>query len=171
MQTTWPLGYVLTTSLCRPLGHLVMFYPPLYADHLVVQTTSLCRPLGHLIILESIALSRYPSNACTPPQISQGFIYRGDDGEASPQTLQLPPKHSSFPPNTPAPPPPPPKHSSSPPPPKKNFSVIMNNHIPPPLSSYNISSSISSLKVVVYPSYNDIHDIFLSEISSQRSRH
>ena len=27
------------------------------------------------------------------------------------------------------------------------------------------------LKVVVYPSYNDIHDIFLSEISSQRSRH
>ena len=26
-------------------------------------------------------------------------------------------------------------------------------------------------KVVVYPSYNDIHDIFLSEISSQRSRH
>ena len=28
-----------------------------------------------------------------------------------------------------------------------------------------------SVKVVVYPSYNDIHDIFLSEISSQRSRH
>ena len=27
------------------------------------------------------------------------------------------------------------------------------------------------IKVVVYPSYNDIHDIFLSEISSQRSRH
>ena len=27
------------------------------------------------------------------------------------------------------------------------------------------------LKVVVYPSYNDIHDFFLSEISSQRSRH
>ena len=26
-------------------------------------------------------------------------------------------------------------------------------------------------KVVVYPSYNDIHDIFLSEISSRRSRH
>ena len=31
--------------------------------------------------------------------------------------------------------------------------------------------SISPIKVVVYPSYNDIHDIFLSEISSQRSRH
>ena len=28
--------------------------------------------------------------------------------------------------------------------------------------------SLLKLKVVVYPSYNDIHDIFLSEISSQR---
>ena len=27
------------------------------------------------------------------------------------------------------------------------------------------------LEWVVYPSYNDIHDIFLSEVSSQRSRH
>ena len=38
--------------------------------------------------------------------------------------------------------------------------------------SHNIQFSIlTSFKVVVYPSYNDIHDIFLSEISSQRSRH
>ena len=35
----------------------------------------------------------------------------------------------------------------------------------------NFQSIIPIFKVVVYPSYNDIHDIFLSEISSQRSRH
>ena len=34
-----------------------------------------------------------------------------------------------------------------------------------------ITYSTMALKVVVYPSYSDIHDIFLSEISSQRSRH
>ena len=86
MQTTWPLGYVLSTSLCRPLDHL--------------------------IILESIALSRYPSNACAPPQISQGFIYRGG-------------RWGSFRPNTPASPPPPPNTPAlsppPPPPPPPNF--------------------------------------------------
>ena len=34
-----------------------------------------------------------------------------------------------------------------------------------------IGAKKKCIKVVVYPSYNDIHDIILSEISSQRSRH
>ena len=35
----------------------------------------------------------------------------------------------------------------------------------------NLFKMLLLIKVVVYPSYNDIHVFFLSEISSQRSRH
>ena len=50
-------------------------------------------------------------------------------------------------------------------------SIGMITHMSYFVISFIIHKYTLLVKVVVYPSYNDIHDIFLSEISSQRSRH
>ena len=46
----------------------------------------------------------------------------------------------------------------------------MGGGLKPPPSNL-VKMLVLIIKVVVYPSYNDIHVFFLSEISSQRSRH